>query len=169
MSAAPDVALAEVRSPSGGYVVGTDDDGVVRLVAWAEDFVCPPGARWDPDVAGPAAAALGSFLHGESRTVGVTYSLEGVSGFRRDVLAAVAEIPWGETWTYGEVAAEVGSPRAARAVGSACRANPVPVVVPCHRVVAAGGLGGFGRGYGCLDRKRALLRLEGHTRPDWGI
>lgn len=169
MSAALDLALAEVRSPSGGYVVGTDGDGVVHLVAWAEDFVCPPGARWDLDLAGPAAAALGSFLHGESRTVGVEYSIEGVSGFRRDVLTAVAEIPWGETWTYGEVAAEVGSPRAARAVGSACGANPVPVVVPCHRVVAAGGLGGFGRGHGCLDRKRVLLRMEGHTRPDWGL
>jgi AraC family transcriptional regulator, regulatory protein of adaptative response / methylated-DNA-[protein]-cysteine methyltransferase len=68
-------------------------------------------------------------------------------------------IPAGETRTYGEVAAAIGEPRAARAVGSACGANPVPVVVPCHRVVpAGGGVGSYGLG---PERKRRLLRQEG--------
>ena len=78
--------------------------------------------------------------------------------FDRAVWRALGHIPPGETRTYGEVAADIDCPRAARAVGNACGRNPVPVVVPCHRVVAAGGIGGFGLG---LELKRRLLALEG--------
>ena len=67
-------------------------------------------------------------------------------------------IPYGQVQTYGQLARAVGSPGAARAIGRACGANPLPLVVPCHRVVAANGLGGFALG---LDAKRALLALEG--------
>jgi len=79
--------------------------------------------------------------------------------FTRRAWEALREIPYGEAVTYGELAYQAGNPRAARAAGHACATNPVAVVVPCHRVVAAGGgLGGYG---GDLDAKRALLRLEG--------
>ncbi|MFH1070059.1 MAG: methylated-DNA--[protein]-cysteine S-methyltransferase [Candidatus Glassbacteria bacterium] len=82
--------------------------------------------------------------------------------FQRKVWLHLAQIPSGHTETYGQVAREVGRPAASRAVGQACGANPIPLIVPCHRVVAAGGgLGGFGLG---LDLKRRMLKLEGR-RP----
>jgi methylated-DNA-[protein]-cysteine S-methyltransferase len=80
-------------------------------------------------------------------------------GFTRGVLAATARVPYGETASYGDVAAEAGSPRAARAAGNALSANPIPIVVPCHRIIhAGGGIGGYTGG---LERKRFLLRVEG--------
>jgi methylated-DNA-[protein]-cysteine S-methyltransferase len=85
--------------------------------------------------------------------------LDGLPPFQRKVLLAERRVPYGRTITYGALAAKVGRPRAARAVGQALAHNPVPLVVPCHRVIAAGGgLGGFGGG---LALKRRLLALEG--------
>jgi len=87
--------------------------------------------------------------------------LDGLTPFRRRVLSALRKVGRGKTISYGALAARVGSPGAARAVGSACANNPVPLWVPCHRVLAGGGkLGGFSGG---LDVKRALLALEGYT------
>ncbi|MEA2686660.1 MAG: methylated-DNA-[protein]-cysteine S-methyltransferase, partial [Actinomycetota bacterium] len=83
----------------------------------------------------------------------------GVPEFDRAVLTAIRAIPPGDAWTYGEVADAIGKPGAARAVGGALGRNRVPVIVPCHRVVAANGLGGFGLG---LDAKKALLAAEGY-------
>jgi methylated-DNA-[protein]-cysteine S-methyltransferase len=71
----------------------------------------------------------------------------------------VRDVPWGETVTYGELADMVGAPRAARAVGNVMAHNPVPIVIPCHRVVAAGGIGGYG--VAGVETKRSLLALEG--------
>jgi AraC family transcriptional regulator of adaptative response/methylated-DNA-[protein]-cysteine methyltransferase len=85
------------------------------------------------------------------------------TSFQRRVWEAIRTIPYGETRTYAEIAAAVGAPAAARAVGQACGANPVSIVIPCHRVVASGGgLGGYGWG---LERKRWLLRHEADTPP----
>jgi len=85
--------------------------------------------------------------------------------FFRKVFAAARRIPYGKTWTYGQLAARAGNPKAARAVGQAMARNPVPIVIPCHRVLASGGkLGGFGGG---LDLKTALLNLE-NTAPRGG-
>jgi AraC family transcriptional regulator of adaptative response/methylated-DNA-[protein]-cysteine methyltransferase len=85
--------------------------------------------------------------------------------FQLDVWNEMLRIPAGSTRSYGEVAKRIGRPKAFRAVAQACGANPVPVVVPCHRVVAAGGaLGGFGLG---LDRKIELLAAEGVSDPRW--
>ncbi len=87
--------------------------------------------------------------------------LDGLPPFRRRALIALRKVGRGKTISYGALAARVGSPGAARAVGSACANNPVPLWVPCHRVLAGGGkLGGFSGG---LDVKRALLALEAHT------
>jgi len=85
--------------------------------------------------------------------------LEGATPFQRRVWEEVRAIPWGQTLSYGEVARRLGCPKAARAVGRALAANPIPIVIPCHRVVGSGGnLGGFGGG---LEMKKRLLTLEG--------
>ena len=78
--------------------------------------------------------------------------------FQKAVWKAIAAIPRGEVRSYSSIAAAIGRPKAARAVGGACAANPIPVIVPCHRVISAGGEGGYTGG---LHIKRALLRLEG--------
>ena len=80
------------------------------------------------------------------------------NAFQRQVCAAMSAIPFGETRTYGEIARQLGS--AAQPVGNACGGNPIPVIIPCHRVLAANGLGGFS-GQGGVETKVALLRLEG--------
>jgi methylated-DNA-[protein]-cysteine S-methyltransferase len=89
-----------------------------------------------------------------------TYKLDlaGMTQFERAVLDTIHKIPAGETMTYAEVACAVGKPNAARAVGNVMAKNPIPLILPCHRVLASHGLGGFGGG---LDMKEKLLRLEG--------
>ncbi len=82
--------------------------------------------------------------------------------FQKRIWKAMRSIPWGRTTTYGELAAKAGLPKAVRATGSACGANPITIINPCHRVLSAGGLGGFGSGLGW---KRRLLQLEGHRAP----
>jgi O-6-methylguanine DNA methyltransferase len=100
------------------------------------------------------------FLAGSRRTFTVPVAAEGTA-FQRTVWAELVKIPYGTRRTYGELAAKLGRPRGARAVGAACGANPVPILVPCHRVVGAdGSLGGFGAG---LAVKEKLLDLEGDT------
>lgn len=109
-----------------------------------------------------AAELLATYFDGKHLVCNLPLELEGMGAFSRDVLRACATIPWGSTRTYGELAAQVGSPRAARAVGQALGRNPLPVLVPCHRVIGAdGGLVGFGGG---VAFKRRLLEHEGICR-----
>lgn len=113
----------------------------------------------------PLAARLVRYFEGERVVLSAPLEFSPVSEFRRRVWELTAQIPYGEVTTYGELAKLVGSPGAARAVGGALADNPVPLVVPCHRVVAAnGGLGGFSA-EGGLQLKRRLLALEGVTPP----
>jgi O-6-methylguanine DNA methyltransferase len=104
-------------------------------------------------------AQLGEYLAGRRREFDLLLDLKGTT-FQLEVWAALRRIPFGRVVTYGQLAAMVGRLGAARAVGQANGANPVAVIVPCHRVVASGGLGGYGGG---LARKRLLLGLEGIT------
>ncbi|MFO7652804.1 MAG: methylated-DNA--[protein]-cysteine S-methyltransferase [Candidatus Krumholzibacteriia bacterium] len=114
----------------------------------------------DPACFAPLVRQLGEYFAGQRRAFDVPLDLRG-SVFQRDVFGALLEIPHGQLRTYTQVAAMLGRPHAARAVGQAVGANPVPIVVPCHRVVGADGdLVGFGGG---MDLKARLLRLEGHT------
>lgn len=104
-----------------------------------------------------AASQLRAYLDGGLRTFDLRVDMRGTA-FQKDVWSALLEIPFGETRTYGELAHAVGRPGASRAVGTALGANPVPIVVPCHRILAKAGIGGYGGG---LATKRRLLALEG--------
>jgi methylated-DNA-[protein]-cysteine S-methyltransferase len=106
-----------------------------------------------------AAAQLDEYFAGCRHRFDIPVDLQLAHGFRRSVLHHLPEIPYGRTESYMAVAAAVGHPKAVRAVGTACATNPLPVVVPCHRVVRSDGtLGGY---LGGLDAKQLLLHLEG--------
>ena len=138
-----------IDSPIGPLGVSVEDDTVVGV-----RFGAPPGPGGDH----AAAAELAAYFAGELTDFAVPVRMRGGSEFERAVWAEIAKIPYGEMVTYGAIATALGDPGAARAVGTACNRNPVPVIVPCHRVVGAGGkMVGFGGG---LDRKRRLLELE---------
>jgi AraC family transcriptional regulator, regulatory protein of adaptative response / methylated-DNA-[protein]-cysteine methyltransferase len=114
----------------------------------------------DDDTLAPMAALVSDLASGRPRPDAAALPLDvHATAFRRRVWEALRRIPAGETRSYGQIAEAVGAPRAARAVGTACATNPVPIVVPCHRVLASGGgLGGYSGG---LERKRQLLGAEG--------
>ncbi len=104
-----------------------------------------------------ASRQLNEYFQGKRRSFDFKIDLRKTGFYRKALLQGVLKIPYGETRSYGDIAKKVGSPRAARAVGTANSSNPLPFVIPCHRVVAANGLGGYGGG---LPMKRKLLRLE---------
>ncbi|MFC6019092.1 methylated-DNA--[protein]-cysteine S-methyltransferase [Plantactinospora solaniradicis] len=141
-------------TPIGDLSVGIDDVGICGVQFGPVEGA---SATPDPELA-PALAELRAYFAGELIEFTVPLHVRRGSEFERAVWAEMSKIPYGETRTYGEVAAAVGDPGAARAVGVACNRNPIPVIVPCHRIVGAGGkLVGFGGG---LPRKRHLLELE---------
>jgi O-6-methylguanine DNA methyltransferase len=106
-----------------------------------------------------ARRELDQYFSGERRAFDLALDLRALPSFTVSVLQKLAQIPYGETTTYGELASRVGRPRAARAVGTVMNRNRIPIVLPCHRVVGAGGnLVGYAGG---LDRKVTLLQLEG--------
>lgn len=163
-----DALFATAPSPIGELLVVVSDRGVCRIGFGDEDA----DAILD-DVASQMGPRI---LHSEMHTRIVGEQLEAFfdgqgefdlpvdlalvrSGFQRKVLEALADVPMGEVTTYGELADDIGHPRAARAVGTALGRNPVPIVVPCHRVLpTGGGVGGYG---GSPWRKTFLLNLEG--------
>jgi methylated-DNA-[protein]-cysteine S-methyltransferase len=144
---------AAVPSPIGPLGVAADEAGI-RAVR----FTGPGGTLSASPSLAIAAEQLDEYFAGRRTGFDLPLVVAGGTPFERAVWSAIAAIPYGETATYGEIAAEVGERDAARAVGVACNRNPLPIVVPCHRVVGAGGkLVGFGGG---LPRKRFLLELE---------
>jgi methylated-DNA-[protein]-cysteine S-methyltransferase len=121
--------------------------------------VTGPGRRW----AKRAAAELREYLAGERAFFDVPWDLRTLPPFSRRVLEVTARIPFGDVRTYAEVARAIGAPRASRAVGNALGANPVPLVIPCHRVIRGdGSTGGYGLG---PDLKPRLLALEASVSP----
>lgn len=162
-----DVAYAEVESPFGPLVVAATPKGLVRLAYPNEEGVLDElAARVSPRVLEAPSRLdevrreLEEYFDGRRHEFGVPVDWALTrGGFVRRVLRATARIPFGSVTTYRDVAARAGSPRAFRAAGNALGSNPIPIVVPCHRVVRSGGhLGGYGGG---LHRKEELLRLEG--------
>jgi methylated-DNA-[protein]-cysteine S-methyltransferase len=119
-----------------------------------------PRARESGPGGGALAARFAAYFAGERDSFeDVELDLEGYTPYQRALVNALRSVRYGETVTYGELAALAGSPNAARAAGTFCAGNRFPLVVPCHRVVAAGGIGGFGA-LG-VEYKRRLLELEG--------
>lgn len=142
-----------VETELGRLRVGASERGLCRIE------LCKGGGPVPvEDVAGLAEAArqLQEYARGERREFQLELDLAG-SEFELRVWNALRAIPWGQTRTYGEIARAIGDPGAARAVGRANGCNPLPIVVPCHRVVSSTGLGGFSAG---LEWKQRLLALE---------
>ena len=109
------------------------------------------------DAVAPILRQLRERLHGERETVDMPLDLRG-SPFFLKVWQVMQKVPWGETWSYQELARRAGRPKAVRAAASACARNPICILVPCHRIISSdGSLGGYGGG---LDMKRALLDSE---------
>jgi O-6-methylguanine DNA methyltransferase len=117
--------------------------------------------RHSPKALARFAAQLRAYFAGERTQFDLALDLRQLTPFQRQVLQTTCRIPVGSTWTYGQIARAIGRPRASRAVGQALSRNPVPIVVPCHRVVATNGaLRGYSGGGG-LASKKFLLALEG--------
>ena len=145
-------------SPIGRLLIAADDMGIceIRLLK-PEDGISTANEK--TPLLDQAAKELEEYFAGRRKTFDLPLSASGTA-FERTVWQALTDIPFGETRTYGQLAARIGRPKSARAVGGACARNPLLIVVPCHRVIgSSGALTGFAAG---MDAKRILLTLEGH-------
>jgi methylated-DNA-[protein]-cysteine S-methyltransferase len=152
--------LVVVQGPHGIVRIAFEEEPEDRVLAQVAGRLGPRVVASDRELA-PARDALSAYLEGEGDRLDLPVDLELVGApFRRRVLETLhREVGRGEVVTYGRLAQRSGNPRAVRAVGTACGRNPVPLVVPCHRVLpASGGIGQYGGG---PERKRLLLSLEG--------
>ncbi len=148
-----------MESPVGKLLLGADDAGLRYLLFTDGRDRAQPRAGWRQDEAPlrDALRQLRAFFAGELREFDLALAPEGPK-FHRQVWRELCNIPYGETISYGELARRVGSPNAFRAVGRANGANPISIVIPCHRVIGSNGkLTGYGGG---LPRKEFLLALE---------
>jgi methylated-DNA-[protein]-cysteine S-methyltransferase len=164
---APLIQWDSIESPLGSLYVAASAQGLysVDFGVSQTDFLnrLDPLARTERDAAALAAITeqLQSYFTGACQRFDLPVDLGRLTPFQRSVLQTARHIPPGSLWTYGQVARAIGKPKASRAVGQALGRNPVPIVVPCHRVIASdGGLGGYSGGGG-LASKRFLLNLEG--------
>jgi methylated-DNA-[protein]-cysteine S-methyltransferase len=165
-----DVAYARVDSPLGPLVAAGTERGLLRIAY--EDFAggldevldhlahrVSPRIVEAPARLDAVRRELDEYFGGDRRDFDVPIDWSLTTGFTQRVLRATAAIPFGSVSSYAGVAADAGSPRATRAAGNALGSNPIPIVVPCHRVLRSGGrLGGYTGG---LEKKETLLRLEG--------
>lgn len=150
-------------SPIGTVLIAGDAEAIRRIAFPKNGRPARPEPAWGHSARGPIGEAirqLHDYFAGRRTEFDLPLAPEGTP-FQRAVWRQLQDIPYGETISYGELARRVGNPKASRAVGSANGANQIPIVIPCHRVIAAGGkLGGFGGG---LRVKQALLELETRT------
>ncbi len=162
-----DIAYRTVDTPVGTLLLAATVQGIVRVAFESEDHdavlaqlaerVSPRILR-NPARVDSAAQQIDEYFARRRTFFDVPLDFSLSKGFRRNVLQHLGDIGYGQTKSYAEVAAASGSPRAVRAVGSACATNPLPLIVPCHRVLRSdGSLGGY---LGGLDAKRSLLALE---------
>lgn len=162
------IVHAQTDSPVGPVWIAATGAGVCAvglgagqpedLLAWLSRHIGPEPSREDPAALAPALTQLREYFSRIRREFDLPLDVRGTA-FQKAVWAEVARVPYGATTTYGQIGRCIGRPEAARAVGAAVGANPLPILIPCHRVVGAGGsLTGYGGG---LEVKAALLRLEG--------
>jgi methylated-DNA-[protein]-cysteine S-methyltransferase len=166
------IAYARVDSPVGTLVAVTTQRGLARIAYELENggldsilddvaLRLSPAIVEAPGRLDPVRRELEEYFEGRRQAFDIALDWALTTGFRRRVLQQCARIPFGATSTYKEMAIAAGSPRAFRAAGGALGSNPIPIIVPCHRVLASGGgLGGYTGG---LDRKRRLLSIEAPT------
>jgi methylated-DNA-[protein]-cysteine S-methyltransferase len=162
-----DVAYTDADSPFGALLLAQTERGLIRVglpnqdrEALLEELAAKvsPRVLEAPARLEEARRELDRYFAGDLREFALPLDWSLSHGFRRQVLEGIATIPFGETRTYTEMATGAGNPRAVRAAGSACGSNPIPVVVPCHRVLRRGGaLGGYAGG---LAMKESLLDFE---------
>ena len=162
-----DVAYRTIDTPVGQLLVAATPTGLVRVAYARQDHDAvltglatriSPRVLFAPRRLDDVARQLDDYFAGRARGFEVPVDLRLAHGFRRTVLEHLPDVRYGRTVSYGQLAAQVGSPGAARAVGSACATNPLPLVIPCHRVVLGDGSPG---GYvGGPEIKRVLLDLE---------
>jgi methylated-DNA-[protein]-cysteine S-methyltransferase len=167
-----DVAYTEVDSPFGRLLLAATPRGLVKLafpLEPPENVLEQLAERVSPRVLespaqlDPVRRELDRYFEGKLREFDLPLDWRLSNGFRRRVLRATARIPYGRTRSYSEVAKRAGNQRAVRAAGTALGHNPIPIVVPCHRVVRTGGaIGNYGGG---PEMKKALLELEGALDP----
>ena len=164
-----DVAYSVIDSPVGTLLLAQTPRGLARVAyldrssegAVLEQLAgaLSPRIVWAPGALDDVRRELDEYFAGQRQTFDLALDWRLTGPFARRVLRATAAIPYGGVSDYGAIAARAGSPRGARATGNALGANPIPIVVPCHRVLRHGGaLGGYGGG---PERKRELLALEG--------
>lgn len=164
-----DVAYATVETPVGELLLASTPKGLVRVayLDWfpadsvLEDLArrVSPRVLEAPDRLDEVRRELDEYFDGARRRFELRLDRSLLGPFARRVLGRTARIPYGQVSTYARVAAAAGSPRASRAAGNALARNPIPIVIPCHRVLRSGGaMGGYAGG---LDRKARLLELEG--------
>jgi O-6-methylguanine DNA methyltransferase len=164
-----EAAWGRMASPIGDLYVAVSDAGVCEIgFGWMDsdrEFVHRLMQRGfmpihDDHRIDGIADQLGEYFEGKRNHFGVPLDFSGLSPFSRAVLEATFEVPFGQTRTYGDIARSIGKPGATRAVGNALNRNPIPLVVPCHRIVPSGGQG-IGKYAGGVDTKVRLLTLEG--------
>ncbi|WP_182874774.1 methylated-DNA--[protein]-cysteine S-methyltransferase [Microbispora sp. H10670] len=172
------VAFATVPTRLGDVLAAVTADGVAathfrdggRVRARISARLGMPAAD-DPDRTAAVREELAAYFRGELKEFRAPVDWRLMSPLQRQVLGTLhATVPYGEVVTYGELAARSGTGVPARAIGSIMGGNAIPIIVPCHRVVASNGLGGFSGGDG-VESKRWLLTLEGHLPPtlDWDL
>jgi methylated-DNA-[protein]-cysteine S-methyltransferase len=135
------------------YIAG--HDGIVTDIGFKMEYF-PMDWVYDKGAFCDACNQLRAFFDGNIKNLDIDFEILG-TGFKREVLNQISRIPYGETRSYKEIAIMAGSPNAARAVGNVCRSNRILLAIPCHRVVATNGIGGYGDH---IDIKRFLLELE---------
>jgi methylated-DNA-[protein]-cysteine S-methyltransferase len=169
-----DVSFDVADSPVGPLLLAVTEAGLCRISfdpepeRETEELARTFGVRVlrGPREVDRVRRELEEYFEGRRHTFDLPLDLRGRSGFSREILDRLARVPYGEVTTYKSLAVEAGNPRAARAVGTIMNRNPIPIVLPCHRVVGSNGsLVGYGGG---LDRKRLLLDLES-GRPSLDI
>jgi len=163
-----DVAFEQHETPLGTILVGATREGLVRIglptededdvLAQLSERISPRVLRASREPLTQARRELDEYFGHERRSFGIPLDWRLVTGFRREVLRATERIPFGRTASYRDVATTAGSPNAVRAAGSALATNPLPIVVPCHRVLRTGG--GLGQYRGGPEAKAQLLSLE---------
>ena len=167
MSSNRHIKYTSLDSPIGKIFIATTSKGILEISVSKKDekaFAAYLRKKYKTEVIKDLSSTnkiikdIKEYLKGSSVKPPCRFDLKG-TGFQKRVWGALLRIPYGETRTYKDIARVIGNPRVSRAVGSACARNPIPILIPCHRVIASdGGLGGYSGG---IEIKKRLLKIEG--------